>query len=204
MITTLPGASIRPDDGPRSPAAGVLRQLLPGEQDVLFRAARALTRRPDEAADLVQETCLRALRAEHRLDLRPFGVRPWLLTILRNVFLNQRGSLRRRGPALPPDDRLPAAPSSEARPAPDGAFDWEQIDGRLKAAVQALPGRHRDVLLRRAVEGRSYAGIAAELDIPVGTVMSRLHRARQLVARSLRRHGRADRRDETTFSFSDE
>jgi len=201
MTTTLgPPAPPRPAARATEPTA--LRDLLPREQDVLFRAALRLTRRRDEAADLVQETCLRALGAERRLDLRPFGLRPWLLTILRNVFLNERGR-RRRGREVPLGDSAVALPGPVpgGRPARDEPLDWEQVDERLKAAVESLPGRHRDVLLRRVVDGRSYGELAADLDIPVGTVMSRLHRARQLVAASLGAAGPASNGKEA-FSFN--
>lgn len=156
--------------------------LIVAQIDGLRRAALRLTRDPDAAADLVQETVLRALRAEVRFDLRPIGVRPWLLTILRNAFLGEQDRRRRQRFVPLGDDPPMEAPR---RAVSYEAVDWEQVDGRVARAIQQLPERQREVLLRSAVEGQTYAAIAEAVGVPPGTVMSRLHRARGALAREL-------------------
>jgi RNA polymerase sigma-70 factor (ECF subfamily) len=139
-----------------------------------------LARQPDLANDLVQETYLRALKAEHTFELRERGIRPWLFKILHNVFFTQMGK-QQRAPALieNPGEDLANATLDQGEPAWDlASLDWEQIDERLKHAIDDLPANYRAVLLLWAVEGLKYREIADVLDIPLGTIMSRLHRAR--------------------------
>jgi RNA polymerase sigma-70 factor (ECF subfamily) len=146
--------------------------------DAVDRVARSLTRGGAEADDLVQETYLRALRAHADFDLHSFGIRPWLLRILHNLHVN-RVKRERRQPAPTPAEDLDflAAPGSDATPAPspDGLnFD----DPRLEGALNELPPDLRTILILWAVDELSYKELAEVLAIPIGTVMSRLHRAR--------------------------
>lgn len=137
----------------------------------LRRYARALTHDPDCADDLVQDSLERAIRK--RGLWRPSGsVRSWMFRILLNVYRNDLRRLRR---SLTPI-------SLEAMPGSDPAGPDVQ-PGRLALAetaraMQALPLEQREVLLLVAVEEMSYAEAAAVLSIPVGTLMSRLARAR--------------------------
>jgi RNA polymerase sigma-70 factor (ECF subfamily) len=156
--------------------------------DALYRMAMQLARHPDEAADLVQETCLRALRVADRYEEMGGGIRPWLFKILHNVFYSRVGRAR-RGPVGMDD--LPMAISGE--PGPDepppawdlASLEWEHVDERLKASIDELRPEYRSVLLLWGVEGLKYREIAEIHGIPIGTVMSRLHRARNLLARQL-------------------
>lgn len=147
-----------------------------------------LTRRPDDAADLVQETYLRAIRSADRFEERGGGIRPWLFTILHNAFYTR---LRKDSRAPMSVDEFYSAESADgAADAPPPAWDlaslnWEHVDERLKAAIDELSGEHREVLLLWGVEGLKYREIAGILDVPIGTVMSRLHRARRLLADAL-------------------
>ena len=147
-----------------------------------------LARHPDEASDLVQETYLRALRVAERYEEKGGGIRPWLFTILHNVFYT-RVKRARRGPVAMED--LPNAVSEEPTPgeAPTawdmGSFDWEHVDDRLKAAVEELRPEYRTALLLWGVEGMKYREIAEIQGVPIGTVMSRLHRARNILAEQL-------------------
>ena len=115
-------------------------------------------------------------------------MRSWLLTILHNAFYNA-AKRRSMGPVLmdeivAQDDHQ--TPPDEAPPAWDlRSMDWEQVDERLKKAVDDLTVEHREVLLLWGVQGMKYREIADVLGVPIGTVMSRLHRARKIVADSL-------------------
>ncbi len=163
-------------------------QLALEHLDALYRMAMQLARRPDDAADLVQETFVKALRAAPGYEERGGGIRPWLFKILHNVFYSSLDRAKRR--PVPVED-LPNAQSSETAPgeAPPAwdlaSLDWEHVDGRLKAAIDKLRPEYASVLLLWGVEGMKYREIADIQDIPLGTVMSRLHRARSILAEQL-------------------
>ncbi len=165
------------------------------ELDAVHRMAYHLARDGDAAADLVQETYLRALRAERTFELREAGIRPWLFKILHNVFYSSLGK-QRRTPTPVEDMSRESVESELDNPTPAwdlASLDWEQVDQRLKHAIDELDDRYRHVLLLWAVEGLKYREVADVLDIPLGTVMSRLHRARAILSEKLtalaREHG---------------
>lgn len=150
--------------------------------------ALQLTRHPDEASDLVQETYLKALRASERFEEQGGGMRAWLFKILHNVFYTNVGKAKRRPSAM---EELPGAETTETAPdEPEPAWDlatlnWDHVDQRLKAAIDRLKPEYRSVLLLWGVEGLKYREIANIQDVPIGTVMSRLHRARSILSREL-------------------
>lgn len=151
--------------------------------------AMQLTRREADAADLVQETYIRALRAADRFEERAGGMRAWLFRILHNAFFSELQRQRRRpSPIESVDDRADSGPSPDApEPAWDlASMDWEHVDDRLKAAIDGLKTEYRVVLLLWAIEGLRYREIAEITEVPIGTVMSRLHRARGLLIEQLR------------------
>lgn len=166
--------------------------------DAVYRLAITLTRDPDEASDLVQDVYLRALRPAtvERFEDRSTdeqgtgGIRSWLFTICHNVFYSRRKKAGRRPIAV--DEFFN---ESADGPAPDDAgpvwdrahLDWEHVDERLKAAIGELKDEHREVLLMWAVDGLKYREIAEIMEVPIGTVMSRLHRARKLLMDRLTR-----------------
>ena len=166
------------------------KRHLVAELDAVYRMAVHLTRDPDEAADLAQETYKRALDAADQFELRDHGIRPWLLKILQNCFYSQRKRARRGPVAVPDLQDQPHAAADDA--AGDDAaaleidgLDPEQLDDRLKHAIESLPDAYRVVLLLWAVEGLKYREIADALDVPIGTVMSRLSRARRHLSADL-------------------
>ena len=138
----------------------------------LRRYAYALLRSRQDADDLVQDTLLRAIDNLHRLRAEG-GVRPWLFTIMHNLFVSQF----RKAKARPFHE--PFTPEIEA----STAFAGSQEDGLhqrdLVAALYTLPAEQRTVLLLVSVEDLSYSETARVLDIPIGTVMSRLARGRE-------------------------
>jgi RNA polymerase sigma-70 factor (ECF subfamily) len=164
------------------------RELALAEMDSVYRMAMHLSKHPDEAADLVQETYLKAMKAEGRFELRGMGVRPWLFRILHNNFYS-RIEKRKRQPTLGddlPEVEVDGHVGGDGEPAWDlASLDWEQVDDRLKHAVAQLPDHYREVLLLWAVEGLKYREIAEVLGVKLGTVMSRLYRARAMLTDQL-------------------
>lgn len=161
--------------------------------DAVYRMARTLSSAPSEADDLVQETFVRAYRGFGRFELREYGARPWLLRILHNVFYTYKGK-QRRAPTLLDDvdfdhfaDELERGPSE---PLTIETIDWDQFDEELKHVVEDLQPEYRATLLLWSIEGLSYKEIADVCDCALGTVMSRLYRARQLVGRALAGYAR--------------
>jgi RNA polymerase sigma-70 factor (ECF subfamily) len=168
-----------PDRPPRA-ASPMERPLDPARigdhLDRLYRAAWALCGSREDAEDLVQETYARVL-GRPRL-LRREDDLGYLLRTLRNTFLTQRRNegRRLRPGALPDELDLVADPRSRQ---PHAALEAAE----LYAAIAALPDDYRDVLVAVDVAGLSYKEAARALQIPGGTVMSRLYRARQEVVR---------------------
>lgn len=161
--------------------------------DAVFRMARTLSQDQVEAEDLVQETFSRALKGFDGFELREYGARPWLLRILHNVFYTVKGK-QRRDPTQLADvdfDHFEEEPScKEAHPLSAETIDWDQFDEELKLEVSRLQPEYRTVLLLWAIEGLSYREIADVCDCPLGTVMSRLYRARQILGRTLHEYAR--------------
>ncbi len=159
-------------------------EVVEPEIDVMLRVARSITGNAADAEDLVQESLVRAFRAIDRFDGR--HPRAWLLTIVRNTNANLH---RRRRPIAVDDWELihssrPAF-GAEAAPGAEDAYVAEELNGPLEQAVAALDPKFRSALVLVDVHDLSYAEAAAVLDVPVGTVMSRLSRARQRVRKSL-------------------
>jgi RNA polymerase sigma-70 factor (ECF subfamily) len=163
------------------------------QMDTLYRVARRLTRDPERANDLVQETYLRAFRAKESFELKDYGIRPWLLRIMQNLHFS-RSDRERRQPVAVEDASLEAA-DLDAMPEQPGVplpINIEDLDDRLVKALDALPVDYQIVLLMWAVDDLTYKEIAHTLDIPIGTVMSRLHRARQKLGEQLRDYARSE------------
>lgn len=144
----------------------------------LFAYAMILTRNRAEAEDLVQETYVRAMRAVGKLRLDS-NLRGWLFTILRNIWLNQlrKGRNRPQMVVIDPGDGLSdgiVEPSKDPYELYVNKVETEQV----QAAIQKLPVEYREVILLREYEELSYREIACILGCPIGTVMSRLGRAR--------------------------
>jgi RNA polymerase sigma-70 factor (ECF subfamily) len=159
----------------------------------LYRVARHLTRDPGRAEDLVQETYLRALRGADGFNLEEFGIRPWLLRIMHNLHSNNRQRDKRQPRAV--DDEQITQTSDPHVPMPDNqdtAALFQNMDERLVSAMEELPREYEQVMLLWAVEDLSYKEISAILDVPIGTVMSRLHRARQRLANQLQDFARTE------------
>ncbi len=144
----------------------------------------------DEAAaeDLVQETVLRAYRAWDSFELGS-NCRSWLMTILRNTFINNYRK-RKSAPASVDYDAIAERPVFEEvkETDPEGTFFARLIDREVIAAIEALPEDFRVPLVLADIEGMGYQEIADTLEAPVGTVKSRLFRARRRLQRTLYRY----------------
>ena len=159
--------------------------LLPG----LYRGALRLTRNPADAEDLVQEAYLRAYRGFHQFEPGT-NLKAWLYRILTNSFINTYRKKQREPQTVPDEDiedwylynRL-------AREAPDSSAEAVVLesmpDEDVQGALEGLPEQYRAAVLLADVEGFSYKEIAEILEIPIGTVMSRLHRGRKALEKAL-------------------
>ena len=164
-------------------------RLALAEIDALYRMARRLTRDANRADDLVQETYIRALRSRDSFELQEYGIKPWLLRIMYNLHLN-RADREKRQPTALAEDALDGLSTSTAGEGdlPIDPSSFQAMDEQLVRALDELPEDYRTIILLWAVEELSYKEIASTLEIPIGTVMSRLHRARHRLAEQLRQH----------------
>jgi RNA polymerase sigma-70 factor (ECF subfamily) len=158
----------------------------------LYAAALRMTRNPADAEDLVQETFLRAYRGFGGFQ-EGSNLRAWLYRILTNTFINQYRSRQRRPDETELDEtedlylfrRLGGLEAARAgRSAEDELMDWF-TDDEVREALDDLPDNFRVPVLLADVEGFSYREIAEMLDVPIGTVMSRLHRGRKSLQKGL-------------------
>ena len=158
----------------------------------LYSAALRMTRNQADAEDLVQETYLRAYRGFGGFE-EGTNLKAWLYRILTNTFINSYRAKKRRPDETELDEgenlflyrRLGGLEAATAgRSAEDELMDWF-TDGEVKDAVDGLPENFRIPVVLADVEGFSYKEIAEMLDIPIGTVMSRLHRGRKALQKQL-------------------
>ena len=159
--------------------------------DSAFNLARWLTRSEPDAEDVVQEAVLRAYRYFDRFH--GADGRPWLMGIVRNTFYSWYEGNRLQRASTPFDEDLHGADAPgavQAAPAddePEMQLLRKQERHRLQRALEALPLEFREVLVLRELEDLSYKEIAALIDAPMGTVMSRLARGRKQLAEALAR-----------------
>jgi RNA polymerase sigma-70 factor (ECF subfamily) len=163
----------------------------------LYSAALRMTRNPADAEDLVQETYLKAYRAFGSFQ-EGTNLKAWLYRILTNTFINSYRARRRRPEQTELDDvedlylyrRLGGLEAVSAGRSAEEEVLEHFTDGDVKEAVESLPEQFRMAVLLADVEGFSYKEIADILDVPIGTVMSRLHRGRKALQKTLHDFGR--------------
>jgi len=155
-------------------------QALP-HLDAAINLARWLTRSDADADDVVQDAMMRAWRAYD--GFRGGDIRPWLLTIVRNCWRTSMGDRKRRGHVAMPDEdtQLAGDELTYAGPSPESAAMRSDEGRKLDAVIATLPDEFREVLILREMEDLSYREIATVTDVPIGTVMSRLNRARAML-----------------------
>lgn len=153
--------------------------------DTLYRVGLRLAGDETQAEDLVQESVLKAFRSWHQYKPGT-NVRAWLLTILRHTFINEYRKRRRLATPVDVTEVEPFTVFPEVQEAdPEGDFFKQIVDDEVIRAIDALPDEFRETLVLSDVEGLAYAEIAAITEVPVGTVKSRLFRARQALQRQL-------------------
>ena len=166
----------------------VAMEHMPG----LYSAAMRMTRNAADAEDLVQETYLKAYRSYGSFE-EGTNLRAWLYRILTNTYINSYRAAQRRPEVTDVEDvedlylyKRIASPSGSdpSRSAEDVALE-SFTDEDVKAAVEALPEAFRMAVLLADVEGFSYKEIAEITDVPIGTVMSRIHRGRRALQKTL-------------------
>jgi RNA polymerase sigma-70 factor (ECF subfamily) len=155
----------------------VFEQAVLPHLDAAYNLARWLTRNDHDAEDVAQEACLRAMRFFD--GFRGGAVRPWLLTIVRNTYLTwlQKSKVKEMAPLEHDVESGDSNPEEQL---------IERVDGQsLRQALDALPAEYREVIVLRELEELSYKEIAEIAGIPIGTVMSRLARARRRLQESV-------------------
>ncbi|HSR16275.1 MAG TPA: sigma-70 family RNA polymerase sigma factor [Gemmatimonadales bacterium] len=158
----------------------------------LYSAALRMTRNPADAEDVLQEALLKAFRGYHTFKVGT-NLKAWLYRILTNTFINRYRQQSRRPSEVELGEledlylfrRLgDEGPGGATRSAEEEALD-RFVDDDIKAAVESLPEAFRIPVLLADVEGFSYKEIADIMEVPIGTVMSRLHRGRKALQRAL-------------------
>jgi RNA polymerase sigma-70 factor (ECF subfamily) len=156
--------------------------------DDAYSLAKWLSHSPTDAEDIVQDAALRALQALSTVSVdRP---KPWFLAIVRNAAMTFMARNRRRTVAYAGDmadlDALDLRGGDDAAPNPEQELIAMQDGERLRLAISGLPSPFLETLVMRDINGLSYREIAEATETPVGTVMSRLARARAMLAKALR------------------
>jgi RNA polymerase sigma-70 factor (ECF subfamily) len=159
--------------------------------DALYHVALRLTRNRAEAEDVVQEAFLRAFRSFNRFNPGT-NCRAWLFTILRNVFLNR---VRAQGREVLEGemgglDQAEVMADTHAETNPEERFLQTVLHGDVDRALTTLPLAFRETVMLVDIEGLTYREVADVVGCPMGTIMSRLSRGRQLLRRSLVRFAR--------------
>jgi RNA polymerase sigma factor (sigma-70 family) len=143
--------------------------------DAAFNYARWLTRSEEDARDVVQDACVRALR--FFASLRSEDARAWLLTIVRHAWYARLSASGRTEARVVYDEGTDGR--ADAALDPEKLAMQQQTIARVREAIEQLPVDFREVLVLREIEGLAYKDIAAVVGVPIGTVMSRLARARE-------------------------
>lgn len=177
------------DAPPSDPVPFTFEQALLPHRDAAYNLARWLMRETHEAEDCVQDSYLRAYRSFG--TFRGGDGKAWLLTIVRNVCYSRLRSKQRAGAETVFDETLHADAVDEPTPTV-----WRSSDLRalVPQALENLPNEYREILALHAVEGLSYKELSAVIGVPMGTVMSRLSRARSRLQTELQRLSRKEAR----------
>ena len=186
------GGSASPDGASKGRADEAFSRDALSYVDSLYGTALRLTRRQADAEDLVQDTYLKAFRSAGQFQ-RGTNLKAWLFTILHNTFRNMRRH-DGRNPVDVDSEYVEQAPARAAGDfSPEELLTRATLDVDLQEALDALPDAYRQAVWLRDVEELTYAEIADVLDVPIGTVMSRISRGRRALYERLQKRG--DRQD---------
>jgi RNA polymerase sigma-70 factor (ECF subfamily) len=183
-LAETPGRSSQFETGARAERAVLFEAAVMTHLDSAYTLARYLTRRADVAEDIVQEALLRAYRGFE--GQRGENVRAWLLTIVRNCFLTWKArdhegaeEWNLDGPSVPAES---TGSDGQERETPESILIQNEENRAIRSLVEGLPHPFREILVLRDIEDMSYREIADITGVPIGTVMSRLARARNMFA----------------------
>ncbi len=181
-------AGMEPLSGREGDQVVLFEQTVLPHLDAAYNLARWLTRNEHDAEDIVQETCLRAFKFFS--GFRGGDSRRWLLTIVRNTFYDSLQQSRTKELSTEFDEEIHSQAAEAVDPE---SLLIQDADRRLvQQALEELPLEFRETLVLRELEGLSYKEIAEVVGIPLGTVMSRLARARKWLQSHLARHRKDD------------
>jgi len=163
----------------------------------LFSTALRMTRNRSDAEDLVQETYIKGWRSFHTFE-EGTNLRAWLFRIMTNTYINKYNAKKRKGTEVELDDveelflykRLGSIDQSQLSSSAEDQMLELFTDDEVKGALESLPEDFRIPVLLSDVDGFSYKEIAEMLEIPIGTVMSRLHRGRKAMQKMLYEYAR--------------
>jgi RNA polymerase sigma-70 factor, ECF subfamily len=177
-------STLPPDGSASSGDAEDFAQAALAHLDSLYGTAMRLTRRTQDAEDLVQDTYLKAFRSAHQFEPGT-NLKAWLFTILHNTHRNMRRHDGRSPIDIDSEAVDRAADSEGLDHTPEQLLTRATLDADLRAALDELPDAFRQAVWLRDVEELSYADIARVLDVPIGTVMSRISRGRRALFEGL-------------------
>ncbi len=153
-------------------------------QDALYNYALKIVRNADDAQDLLQETYYKAYKNYHQFE-NGTNSKAWMFMILKNTFINNYRKSKREPAKLDYDEIEDIYENIKSDQSKDNNLDLDfynnLLDDELSEALEKIPSKMREVFLLCDLEGYTYEEIAELIDIPIGTVRSRLHRARKLL-----------------------
>ncbi len=162
-------------------------------RDQLFKTALRLTRSVEESEDLLQETYLKAFRHYHQFT-EGTNLKAWLFRILKNSFINGYRRTKNRPQMLDFDELRDSGDSPEeitpTASDPEGDLLATELDHDIREALLGLPHHYRMAVLMVDLQGLSYQEVADALEVPIGTIMSRLYRGRKKIEKALLQYGR--------------
>jgi RNA polymerase sigma-70 factor (ECF subfamily) len=162
---------------PEQPGTAAFESSVLVHLDAAYTLARYLTRRDDAAEDIVQDALLRAYRGFG--NWRGENAKAWLLAIVRNCFLTWRSKVIAFPAGIAQDEMMePPAEAGAEHETPETILMQHQENTAIRAVIEGLPNVFREVLVLKDIEDLSYREIAEITGVPIGTVMSRLSRAR--------------------------
>ena len=167
-------------------------KIMVPHMDVLYSYGLYLTNDQDVASDLLQETYLKAFRFFDKFE-EGTNAKAWLYRIMRNTFINEYRRVKRLPDMVEYDEQISSyqmLPRDEEETDLKGEINGEMFDDEIAGAISSLPEKFKSVIVLRDVEDLPYEEIAGALDIPIGTVRSRLHRARALLFSKLKSYAR--------------
>jgi len=168
------------DSGPQGSSVERFRELMLPQLDAVYNLARYLTHGDADAEDLAHDAYVRAQRGF--ATYRGGDAKAWMLAIVRNCFMSW--AKVRRSRSMQPADQLAQLPAECETP--EAAFEHREEAGALRRLIEDLPPHLAEVIVLREMEELSYRQIAAIINAPIGTVMSRLARAREALANAWR------------------